>query len=133
MYQVFYTRIAVKDIPKLKAAKLEDKERSLIEAIPKTPFQAPPPYEKLGGDMQGAYSRRTNVQHRLVYEVQEKQQTVKIISMCGRIINFRNKKTASYLFFDSRQFHISKNEKVFLLNYIESKLKLLAVSKSFIY
>lgn len=81
MYEVVYTKSAVKNIPRLKAAKLSDKTKSLIEIIKKNPFQNPPPYEKLSGNMKGLYSRRINVQHRLVYEVIEEESIVKIISV----------------------------------------------------
>lgn len=81
MYVIVYTKKAVADIPKLKAAKLDKKARALIEVIRINPYQTPPPYEKLIGDLQGAYSRRINIKHRLVYEVLESEQTVKIISL----------------------------------------------------
>ena len=70
MYQIIYTKKAAEDIPKLKAAKLDKRAKALIEVIRGTPYQTPPPYEKLMGDLQGAYSRRINLKHRLVYEVQ---------------------------------------------------------------
>lgn len=72
---------AADDIPKLKSAKLEKKAKALIDLIRENPYQTPPPYEKLLGDLQGAYSRRINIKHRLVYEVLEEKQTVKIISL----------------------------------------------------
>ncbi len=81
MYKIFYTKAAQKAIPKLKAAKLDSKAKKLIEIIKGNPFQMPPPYEKLVGDLSGAYSRRINIQHRLVYEVDEMNKTIKIISM----------------------------------------------------
>ena len=81
MYKVVYTKTAVKDIPKLKSAHLAEKAKALIEIIRQNPFQTPPPYEKLVGDLNGAYSRRINVQHRLVYEVYEQEQTIKIVSL----------------------------------------------------
>ena len=81
MYKIVYTKTAAKDIPKLKAAHLDEKAKSLIEIIKVNPFQVPPPYEKLVGDLNGAYSRRINVQHRLVYQVYETEQTIKIISL----------------------------------------------------
>ena len=65
----------------MKAEKLDKKARALIALVKENPFQTPPPYEKLQGDLQGAYSRRINIQHRLVYQVIEEQQAVKIISM----------------------------------------------------
>lgn len=81
MYRIVYTKTATKDIPKLKSAHLDEKAKSLIEIIRENPFQNPPPYEKLIGDLNGAYSRRINVQHRLVYEVYESEKTIKIISL----------------------------------------------------
>ena len=80
-FSIVYSKRAVKEIPKLKAAKLDKKARMLIALVKENPFQTPPQYEKLQGDLQGAYSRRINIQHRLVYQVIEEQQTVKIISM----------------------------------------------------
>ena len=81
MYTIVYTRKAASKIPNLKAAKLDKKALALIDLIRENPYQTPPPYEKLQGDLIGAYSRRINVKHRLVYEVLEEQQTVKIISL----------------------------------------------------
>ena len=81
MYKIVYAKKAVKDIDNIKAAKLADKTKKLIELIKQNPFQNPPPYEKLVGDLQGAYSRRINIKHRLVYEVVETEKTVKILSM----------------------------------------------------
>ena len=81
MYTVVYTKKAATDIPKLKSAKLDTKAKALIEILRENPYQTPPPYEKLIGDLQGAYSRRINVKHRLVYEVLEEVNTVKIISL----------------------------------------------------
>ncbi|MBT9156373.1 MAG: hypothetical protein DDT37_01358 [Firmicutes bacterium] len=81
MYTIVYHNKAIKDIEKLKASKLDGKARALIEVLRKNPYQSPPPFEKLVGDLQGAYSRRINIQHRLVYQVIEDRHTVKIISM----------------------------------------------------
>ncbi|HOV41368.1 MAG TPA: Txe/YoeB family addiction module toxin [Oscillospiraceae bacterium] len=81
MYSIVYYKKALNDIPKLKAAKLDKRVKALIELIKENPFKNPPPYEKLQGDLQGAYSRRINIQHRLVYEVLEKEKTIKILSM----------------------------------------------------
>ena len=81
MYAIVYTKTALKDIPKLKSAHLDDKAKALIELIREDPFQKPPPYEKLVGDLSGAFSRRINLQHRLVDEVYEQEQKVKIISL----------------------------------------------------
>ena len=81
MYSIVYVKKALKDISKLKAAKLDGKAKKLIEILKSDPFQNPPPYESLIGDLKGAYSRRINIQHRLVYQVLEEEKTVKIISM----------------------------------------------------
>ena len=81
MYAIVYTKTALKDIPKLKAAHLDDKAKELITVIRENPYQIPPPSEKLVGDLQGLYSRRINQQHRLVYEVFEREQTIKIVSL----------------------------------------------------
>lgn len=81
MYRIIYTKKAAADIPKLKAAKLDSKAKALIDLLRENPYQTPPPYEKLVGNLQGAYSRRINLKHRLVYEVVEEAQIVKIISL----------------------------------------------------
>ena len=81
MYKIVYTKAATKDIPKLKAAHLDTKAKALIDVIRENPYQTPPSYEKLVGDLHGLYSRRINVQHRLVYQVPEDEKTVKIISL----------------------------------------------------
>ena len=81
VYRIVYTKKAAADIQKLKAANLDKKAKALIDIIRDNPYQMPPRYEKLPGDFQGAYSRRINIKHRLVYEVIEAEQTVKIISM----------------------------------------------------
>ncbi|MEE1530900.1 MAG: Txe/YoeB family addiction module toxin [Clostridia bacterium] len=81
VYKIVYTKDSIKDIEKLKGANLNKKVLALIEIIKNNPFQTPPPYEKLVGDLQGLYSRRINIKHRLVYQILENVQTVKIISM----------------------------------------------------
>ncbi len=81
MYTIVYTKKAPADIPKLKSAKLDTKAKALIEILRENPYQTPPPYEKLIGNLQGAYFRRINIKHRLVYEVLEEVNTVKIISL----------------------------------------------------
>lgn len=86
-YKVVYTKDAKKDIAKLKAAHLDIKACTLIEVLKTNPFMTPPPYEKLLGNLSGAYSHRTNIQHRLVYEVLEDIQTVKILSMWSHYEN----------------------------------------------
>lgn len=81
MYRIVYTKTAIKDIPRLKAAHLDSKAKALIDVIRENPFQTPPSYEKLVGDLQGLYSRRINLQHRLVYQVLEEEKAVKIVSL----------------------------------------------------
>ena len=81
MWAVLFTKNAEKDKPKLKAAGLEKKAKSLLILLSENPFQAPPSYEKLVGDLNGYYSRRINVQHRLVYRVDSKNNIVIVHSM----------------------------------------------------
>ena len=81
MWIVKFTRNAEKDKKLLKSAGLEDKVKKLLDLIAKNPFQNPPSYEKLVGDLQGYYSRRINLQHRLVYKVYEDINTVVVHSM----------------------------------------------------
>jgi len=81
MYSIVYTKKATNDIPKLKAAKLDKKAKDLIDVIRNNPYQKPPSYEKLQGDLQGTYPRRINIKHRLVYEVYEDARIIKIISL----------------------------------------------------
>jgi Txe/YoeB family toxin of toxin-antitoxin system len=80
-WKIVYTRQAQKDAKKIDAAGLKPKAEKLLTILSKNPFQTPPPYEKLLGDLSGAYSRRINIQHRLVYQVLEEIRTVKIIRM----------------------------------------------------
>ncbi len=80
-WDLVYTRQAQKDARKLASSNLRDKAQTLLDIIQVNPFQNPPPYEKLVGDLDGAYSRRINIQHRLVYEVIECENTVKILRM----------------------------------------------------
>lgn len=81
MWAVLFTKNAEKDKPKLKAAGLEKKAKSLLILLSENPFQAPPSYEKLVGDLNGYYSRRINIQHRLVYRVDSKNNIVIVHSM----------------------------------------------------
>lgn len=81
MYRIVYEKRAAKAIPNLKAARLDGKVLKLIELLKKNPFQNPPPYEQLVGELHGFYSRRINIQHRLVYQVYEEDKVVKIVSM----------------------------------------------------
>lgn len=86
-YKVVYTKNDAKDISNLQVANLSNKAQNLIELIKENPFQNPPPYEKLLGNLNGLYSRRINIQHKLVYEVLEDIKTVKIISMWSHYEN----------------------------------------------
>ena len=87
MYKIVYHKNALKDIEKLKKSNLANKTKSLIEILKDNPFQNPPPYEKLLGDLKDLYSRRINIQHRLVYEVLEDKKTVRILSMWSHYEN----------------------------------------------
>lgn len=80
-YRVVYTKQAVKDAKKIKSSGLKDKVIELIELIKENPFEKPPNFEKLVGDLKGAYSRRINIQHRLVYQVIEDEKIIKILRM----------------------------------------------------
>jgi toxin YoeB len=80
-WQLVFAKHAQKDAPKLASAGLKPKAQELLALIQENPFQNPPPYEKLVGDLAGAYSRRINIQHRLVYEVLAEQRTVKVLRM----------------------------------------------------
>jgi Txe/YoeB family toxin of toxin-antitoxin system len=80
-WKLVYTRQAQKDAQKLKAAGLKQKTQQLLDILAENPFQNPPPYEKLVGDLAGACSRRINIKHRLVYQVLEDVHTVKVLRM----------------------------------------------------
>lgn len=80
-WQLVYTHHAQKDARKIAASGLKVKTRALLDVLLRNPFQNPPSYEKLVGDLAGAYSRRINIQHRLVYQVLEAEHTVKILRM----------------------------------------------------
>jgi len=80
-WELVYTKQAQKDAQKLASANLKDKALALLNILRENPFQNPPPYEKLVGDLSGAYSRRINIQHRLVYQVIDDLQTVKVLRM----------------------------------------------------
>ena len=80
-WALIFTKHAQKDAQKIVASGLKAKTQELLGIIQENPFQNPPPYEKLVGDLSGAYSRRINIQHRLVYEVLPAQQTVKVLRM----------------------------------------------------
>jgi toxin YoeB len=80
-YKILFSRETQKDAEKIKKSNLSDKCKKLIELITTDPFSTIPPYEKLVGDLKGFYSRRINIQHRLVYEVDEKERIVKVLRM----------------------------------------------------
>ena len=81
MWEILYSKHALKDSKKIIESGLKEKTKILISILEIDPFQNPPPYEKLIGDLSGAYSRRINIQHRLVYQVFEKEKTVRILRM----------------------------------------------------
>lgn len=80
-WKIVYTKQAQKDAVKLSSGGLKHKAKDLLNIVSVNPFQNPPPYEKLVGDLAGAYSRRINIQHRLVYQVLEAEHTVKVLRM----------------------------------------------------
>lgn len=80
-WRLVYTKQAQKDARKLAAAGLRDKAEQLLSLLAEDPFRRPPPFERLVGDLKGAFSRRINIQHRLVYEVVEPEKTVKILRL----------------------------------------------------
>jgi len=80
-WNLVYSKYAIKDAKKLSSAGLKDKVKGLLDILVVNPLQNPPPYEKLVGDLTGAYSRRINIQHRLVYEIFRKEKTVRILRM----------------------------------------------------
>ncbi|MFH1092913.1 MAG: Txe/YoeB family addiction module toxin [Candidatus Omnitrophota bacterium] len=80
-WKIVYTKQALKDAKKLSASGMCPKAEAILEIIKRNPFKTPPPFEKLVGDLTGAYSRRVTIQHRIVYQVLKKYKTVKIIRM----------------------------------------------------
>ena len=80
-WEVVFTKQAQKDAKKLASAGLKPQAQKLLEIIRENPFQNPPPYEKLIGDLVGAYSRRINIQHRLVYQVYQQERILKILRL----------------------------------------------------
>ena len=81
MYKIVYTGQAQKDAKKMAGSGLKEKAQDILKIIKNNPFQKPPPFEKQVGDLRGAYSRRINIQHRIVYQVYEKEKIVKVIRM----------------------------------------------------
>jgi toxin YoeB len=80
-WKVVFTKQALKDAKKINTAGLKQKAEKILSILEKKPFQNPPPYEKLVGDLIGAYSRRINIQHRIVYQIYEGLKTVKVIRL----------------------------------------------------
>ena len=80
-WELVYTKQAQKDARKLSSSGLKNKAKLLLDIIQKDPYQTPPPHEKLVGDLYGAYSRRINIQHRLVYQVYEKEHIIKVVRL----------------------------------------------------
>ena len=80
-WELVYTRLAQKDAEKLTAAGLKPKAQALLAILAENPYQTPPPFEKLVGDLSGAYSRRLSIQHRLVYQVLDDAKIVKVLRM----------------------------------------------------
>ena len=80
-WEIVFTKQAQKDAKKLASSGLKNKAKRLLDIIQKDPYQNPPPYEKLVGDLSGAYSRRINIQHRLVYQIYEEVNTIKVIRL----------------------------------------------------
>ena len=81
MWEIVFTKQAQKDARKLSAAGLRPKAEQLIEILAENPYMTPPPFEKLLGDLSGAFSRRINIQHRLIYQIVDAEKMVKIIRM----------------------------------------------------
>ncbi len=80
-WEIVFAKDALKDAKKLSAGGLREKAQALLDVLAQDPFQNPPPYEKLVGDLAGAYSRRISIQHRLVYEVFKKEHIVRVLRM----------------------------------------------------
>jgi len=81
MWELYFTKQAKKDARKLVSANLKPQAQTLLEIIQNNPYQKPPPYEKLVGDLNGAYSRRINIKHRLVYQILDEEKSIKILRM----------------------------------------------------
>lgn len=81
MWTVVFTKQAQKDAKKLSSAGLKSQAEQLLEILKRNPVETPPPYEKLVGDLEGAYSRRINIQHRLVYQILKEEKLVKVLRM----------------------------------------------------
>lgn len=81
MYRVLFTKQAQKDAKKIAASGMRAKVEDLISVIAENPFRNPPPYEKLVGDLSGAFSRRINIQHRLIYQIYDNEKAIKVMRM----------------------------------------------------
>ena len=81
MWQLHFTKQAQKDAKKIASSGLKPNAKELLEILKHDPFANPPPYEKLVGDLSGAYSRRINIQHRLVYQIVEKEHAIKVLRL----------------------------------------------------
>ena len=81
IWNLVYSKYALKDAKKLTTAGLKDKAQALLDILEVDPLPNPPPYEKLVGDLKGAYSRRINIQHLLVYEIFRKEKTIRVLRM----------------------------------------------------
>ncbi len=81
MWKIVFTKKAQKDAEKLVSSGLKAKTENLLNILKQNPYTSPPPFEKLSGDLTGVYSRRINIQHRLVYQIYEEEKTVKILRM----------------------------------------------------
>jgi Txe/YoeB family toxin of toxin-antitoxin system len=80
-WKIVFTKQAQRDAKKIARSNLREKTEALLAIVSRDPFQSPPPCEKLVGDLSGAYSRRINIQHRLVYQIYEKEHTIKVLRM----------------------------------------------------
>ncbi|MFZ0611859.1 MAG: Txe/YoeB family addiction module toxin [Desulfobacterales bacterium] len=80
-WRIFFTKQAQKDAKRLSAANLRTNAEAILKILAENPYQTPPPFEKLVGDLAGAYSRRINIQHRVVYQVMDDENTIKVIRM----------------------------------------------------
>jgi len=80
-WRIVFTKAAKKDAKKLDAAGLKEKAQELLNLLQQNPYQAPPPFEKLVGDLSGAHSRRINIQHRLIYQILDDEMVVKVLRM----------------------------------------------------
>lgn len=80
-WKLYYTKQAQKDAAKLASSGLKNKAQELLRIIARNPYQNPPPFEKLVGDLSGSYSRRINIQHRLVYQVLEEEKAIKVLRL----------------------------------------------------